>query len=288
MRHLDLFSGIGGFALAASWVWGEDHELVAFCDNEPFCRKVLNKHWPDVPLIDDIRKIKGEDFESVDLITGGFPCQPFSCAGKRGGAGDDRYLWPEMLRVIQEIRPAWVIGENVAGIINVALDQVCTDLEDAGYSVQAFIVPACAVNAPHRRDRVWIIANRINERCFGRGSRGYSDENGIQESEQAGRGSWSAAPRCDEVPVVAPDSSNERLQRGERPGTHAERQASHGSASERNHAWGEPWLEVATRLCRVDDGVPNRVDRLKSLGNAIVPQVAAVIMQAIKNATEGE
>jgi len=155
---LDLFSGIGGFSLAATVVWDNKLEIVSFVENDVFCQKVLNKHWPNVPIHDDIKTFKGDCyFETIDLLTGGFPCQPFSIAGKRGGREDDRYLWPEMLRVISEVRPTWVLAENVAGIVNLALDQVCSDLEGEGYEVQSFIIPACAVNAPHRRDRVWIV-----------------------------------------------------------------------------------------------------------------------------------
>jgi len=158
--HLDLFSGIGGFALAAKW---NGYRTVGFCDNEPYAQAVLKKHWPEVPCHKDIREVRGELYAGVTLLTGGFPCQPFSVAGKQRGKDDNRYLWPEMLRVIQEAKPTWIIGENVAGIVNLALDQVCADLEGQGYEVEPIIVPACAVDAPHRRDRVWILANSVNK-----------------------------------------------------------------------------------------------------------------------------
>ena len=163
LTHLSLFSGIGGLDLAAEMA---GFRMVGQCEWADCPTKVLEKHWPDVPRWRDIRTLKGESFHektglrTVDVISGGFPCQPFSVAGKRRGKEDDRYLWPEMLRVISELRPAWVVGENVAGIVNMALDQVYADLENEGYSVQAFIIPACAVGAPHRRDRCAIIANR--------------------------------------------------------------------------------------------------------------------------------
>ena len=154
MRHLDLFSGIGGFALAAQWMgW----QTVAFCEREKYARRVLEQHWPGVPIIDDITKWPSERI-GCDIITGGFPCQPFSCAGKQAGKQDDRYLWPAMLSVIKRERPTWVVGENVLGIIKMALDQVLFDLEAIGYATRAFIVPACAVDAHHRRDRVWVVA----------------------------------------------------------------------------------------------------------------------------------
>lgn len=116
MKHLDLFSGIGGFALAAQWVWGSEYENVGFCDNDPFCQKVLKKHWPEAKIYGDIRKLKPRK-GAADIVTGGFPCQPFSQAGKREGTEDNRYLWPEMLRVIRTVKPSWVIAENVYGII---------------------------------------------------------------------------------------------------------------------------------------------------------------------------
>ena len=153
--HLDLFSGIGGFALAARWA---GFRTIGFCDNEPFAQAVIKKHWPEVPIHGDIKALDGTAYRGVTLLTGGFPCQPFSNAGKRRGKDDDRYLWPEMLRVIQEARPAWIVGENVIGIIGLALDQVCSDLEAEGYEVEPIIIPACGVDAPHRRNRVWIIA----------------------------------------------------------------------------------------------------------------------------------
>ena len=160
LTHLSLFSGIGGLDLAAEMA---GFKTVGQCEWADYPTKVLEKHWPDVPRWRDIRTLKGDSFydktgmRTVDVISGGFPCQPFSVAGKRRGKEDDRYLWPEMLRVISELRPAWVVGENVAGIVNMALDQVYSDLESIGYAVQAFIIPACAVDAPHRRDRCAII-----------------------------------------------------------------------------------------------------------------------------------
>ena len=330
MRHLDLFSGIGGFSLAASWVWGDEHEIIAFCEIDKFCQKVLKKHWPDVPIFDDIKelsyeKLIAESYRSnggsesgdslhkrrtscesggasvqenserkdgpaisnnqstdrdgrtesettdftVDLITGGFPCQPFSVAGKRKGKEDDRALWPQYLRIIQEVRPRWIIGENVSGIINMELDTVLSDLEGEGYSCQTLIIPACAVNAPHRRDRVWIVAsdakNSLNGRMRGR-------DNGNQRRSKCSL----QAERSDSH---APDSEKSEceLSRGTR---------ARGEGFTDNGTWDEPWLEVATRLCGVAHGIPDRVHRLKALGNAIVPQVAYPILKAIKEIEE--
>lgn len=232
MNHLDLFSGIGGFSLAAQWVWGEDHNIIAFCEIDKFCQKVLKKHWPNVPIFPDIKKLKGDEFvEAVDLITAGFPCQPASAAGKRRGTKDNRWLWPETFKTIQLFSPEWIILENVYGLITLnkgmVFEQVCADLESEGYEVQPFVIPACAVNAPHRRDRVWIIAHANLRRC---------------------KKQW------EQIEVESNIFEFER----------------------------EIWRSVKPTVCRINHGIPNRVDRLRSLGNAIVPQVAAIIMQSIR------
>ena len=159
LRVLDLFSGIGGFSLGLERTGG--FETAAFCEYEDFPRKVLAKHWPDVPCFPDVRELKGQDIDGpIDVICGGYPCQPFSQAGKRRGKEDDRHLWPEFSRLVAELRPAWVIGENVAGHISMGLDDVLSDLERQGYTARSFVIPACATGAPHRRDRVWTIASR--------------------------------------------------------------------------------------------------------------------------------
>lgn len=163
LTHLSLFSGIGGLDLAAEWA---GFRTVGQCEWADYPRAVLEKHWPGLPRWRDIRTLTKESFyeqtglHTVDVISGGFPCQPFSVAGKQRGKDDDRYLWPEMLRVIHELQPPWVIGENVPGIVNLALDQVLADLETEGYEVQCFLVPACGVDAPHKRNRIVIVAYR--------------------------------------------------------------------------------------------------------------------------------
>ncbi len=160
MRHVDLCSGIGGFALGFQWAGLS--EPVLFCDIEAWSRQVLAKHWPDVPIAEDVKELASDPRRLVpdcDILTAGYPCQPFSVAGQQRGAADDRHIWPEIFTIVQAKRPRWCVFENVSGHISLGLDQVLSDLEgEAGYEVQPFVIPACAVDAPHRRDRVWIIA----------------------------------------------------------------------------------------------------------------------------------
>lgn len=165
MKHLDLFSGIGGFALAARWA---GIETVAFCEIEPFPRKVLEKNFPGIPIHHDIRELNGSEYAGIDIITGGYPCQPFSLAGKRKGTEDDRHLWPEMFRIIKQARPTFIVAENVIGHVTMGIDKVLNDLECEGYSTRPLVIPACAVDSPHRRDRVWILAysNKKQERAI--------------------------------------------------------------------------------------------------------------------------
>lgn len=173
LRVLDLFSGLGGFALG---LHRAGMATVAFCEREPFCQRVLAKHWPEVPIYDDIRtltaaRLHADGIAAVDAICGGFPCQPFSVAGKRQGTSDERHLWPDMARLIGELRPRWVIGENVPGIRTSAADLVLGDLESLGYACGAFVVGADDVGAPHRRKRVWFVAHarRLDDLGWGSG-----------------------------------------------------------------------------------------------------------------------
>ncbi len=307
LTHLDLFSGIGGFALAAQ---REGFRTIAFCEIENYAQRVLIKNfgavmadsplrglgtdgsaprqsghadecgealpvanaigrngrahderqaaperdWPAPRIYSDITKLDGTQFRGVTLLTGGFPCQPFSVAGKRRGASDHRALWPEMLRVIAQARPAWVLGENVAGIINMELDRVLSDLEAIGYSTRPFVIPACAVDARHRRDRVWIV--------------GKSDSAGRESREQTGQ-------TLGHGNTVIPAGCN-----GANPGC-ALLQRRVGESAEVPTQW-KPEPNVG----RVAHGIPKRVDRLKGLGNAIVSQVAQEIIYAIKHTHE--
>jgi DNA (cytosine-5)-methyltransferase 1 len=173
MNHLGLFEGIGGFSLAAKWMgW----ETLAWCEWNEFGQKVLRHHFPDAEGFGDITKTDFTKYANrIDILTGGFPCQPYSVAGKRKGKEDERHLWPEMLRAIREVQPRWVVGENVSGLINwnggMVFNEVQADLEAEGYEVQPFVLPACGVNAPHRRDRIWFIAYSSNQRCKDGGER---------------------------------------------------------------------------------------------------------------------
>jgi DNA (cytosine-5)-methyltransferase 1 len=241
MRHMDLFSGIGGFALAASWVWGNEHEIVTFCEKEEFPRQVLKKHWPDVPCNTDIFTLNGGEYGTIDLVTGGFPCQPYSTAGKRRGAEDDRALWPEMFRVVKEAKPRIIIGENVANFANMGLDSAIFDLESAGYEIGTYIIPACAVDAKHRRDRIWIVA--------------YHNKDNVP--------AYRAEDKLWQVPIHSEEWDFRNINSARSIGT----------------------LRAMSyhRILRELHGIPRRVDRLGALGNAIVPQVAAVIMAAIKD-----
>ena len=287
VRHIDLFSGIGGFSLAAQWVWGDDHEIVCFCEMDPFCQGILKKHWPGVPIVEDVRdveSIRKYATTNVDLLTGGFPCQGFSVAGKQRGKEDERYLWPPMFEVIKAVRPRWVIGENVAGIINLALDTVLSDLEGEGYATGTFVLPACAQNAPHRRDRVWIVANTLRLRRRGRNN---GNENGRIRTLQTQRpcsGKESAYVAYAEA-VYAQGQSGGQEQRQPWGGSWWPTQSRLGDTLNGLpgwlvRAWGTGEWEAG--IPRVATGVKDRVNKLKALGNAILPQVVVPIMQAIK------
>jgi DNA (cytosine-5)-methyltransferase 1 len=289
---------------------------VGFCDIEPYAQQLLKIRFPGVKIYDNIKTLDGTKIKA-DIITGGFPCQPFSMAGKRRGTEDDRHLWPEMARVIAETRPRWVIGENVRGLVNIGdgvfLETVITDLESLGYEVQPFVIPACAVGAPHRRDRIWIVANtRHGNGTWNADSKEYETEDRQKTTAKPKR-----PVECDKSGIVANAEGRgdrrhkrqefkegEPVRSGGQNDKHAlkkrQRQIRQSGGNERyeRREWGKNWLEVATRLCGVDDGLPaeldgfklskagHRVARLKGLGNAIVPQVVLEIMRTIKEADD--
>ena len=180
MRHLDLFSGIGGFALGLEAT--RRIKTVAFCEIDKYCTKVLNKNWPGVPVYNDIReltydRLKTDEIGPIDIITGGYPCQPFSIAGSKKGVEDPRHLWPEYFRLIRELRPTWVIGENVSGHIKLGLDAVQEDLESEGYSLRTFSVSASSIGANHQRERVWTVANANGSGNQSTKSRSFREKN---------------------------------------------------------------------------------------------------------------
>lgn len=293
LTHLSLFTGIGGLDLAAEWA---GFTTVGQCEWADYQTKVLEKHWPDVPRWRDIRTLTKESFyertglRTVDVISGGFPCQPFSVAGKQKGKGDDRYLWPEMLRVIRELRPHCVVGENVPGIIKIAAGQVVKDLERAGYNVVVFNYEAAAVGAWHRRSRIFFVgikdvadADRRTVRHDGNDRRA-----GAREEHKAG--DTGADPERD---VTHPDSEREQQRTGQQPESgdragevihHAMcggQPGQHGRWESQELADGRCWA-TEPDVGRVVNGLPNRVDRLKCLGNAVVPQQAYPIFKALK------
>lgn len=303
MRMLDLFSGIGGISLAAEWA---GIETVAFCEIEPYCQNVLRKHWPNTPIFDDVRKIskdslieKGviDDARTIDLICGGYPCQPFSVAGKREGENDDRHLWPEMSRLIKEIRPTWVLGENVAGHISLGLDNVLSDLESAGYETRAFVLPACAVKTPHRRDRVWIVGYTERSGC-GREPRrrsGKEPENGHSKLEEGAMADshWTRSKEF----LSTKRQHRERQHTRKACGTRCDRttQSGMGGVLAGISYWLDryPWPALMGQEqhdwepSRVATGVKDRLLRLKALGNAVVPVQVLPILQAIKSVHDG-
>ena len=314
MKHLGLFEGIGGFSLAAQWAGWQTPVMVEW---NQYCQAVLKKNFPDASTFGDIHEFDGRPYAGkIDVITGGFPCQPFSHAGLRAGADDDRYLWPEMLRVIREVAPPWVVGENVAGLLTMdggrVFAGILSDLENAGYSTETYLIPALAVGAPHLRNRVWIVAHSDdNERYRTRNARngrgepaneniGFTADAQGERFGKTGRHSGRPTERIagrNSAPTT--DARKHGLQRGEQPGAPCEGSRASRSTTEQNRnggQWAEHWYEVATRICRVDDGFPVGMDgtgnvptktkkgkahRLEALGNAIVPEIAYQIFQAI-------
>jgi len=288
VRVLDLFSGVGGFSLGLEKA---GMETAAFCEYDEKCRQVLKKHWPDVPQYDDVRTLTGERLRQdgigdIGLICGGYPCQPFSLAGKRKGEADDRHLWPEFKRLIQEIRPTWVLCENVAGHINMGLDSVLADLESEGYQSQVFLIPACAVGAFHRRDRIWIVAHADSEPK--RRQKDKTDTSGNRRASRLGATLGGSGRELAETTQNVAHASGEGLQRRQKSET------TQGGGQERDQLpagrgeRSEPgnWLPEPS-VGRVANGVPGGVDRLKQLGNAVVPQIPEIIGKAIMGAEHG-
>ena len=281
MNVLDLFSGIGGFSLGLERA---GMRTIAFCEIEPYCRKILRKHWPDVPIFEDVRELHAENLpEPVDLICGGYPCQPFSVAGKRRGAEDDRHLWPEIVRLIRELdaagnKPAWCLFENVAGHISMGLDTVLSDLESQGYAAWPLVIPACALNAPHRRDRVWILAHARYR------SGRHQQQTVTRRNTSAKRGSNnSKIGESSKVSSFMADSCStgwEKCDVTTKP-NYTGLIAGGSDKTDTNNL--QEWT-TESPVCRANDGIPcgmGRTKRLKALGNAVVPQIPELIGRAI-------
>ncbi|MFA6080729.1 MAG: DNA (cytosine-5-)-methyltransferase [Candidatus Gracilibacteria bacterium] len=285
MKLLDLFSGIGGFSLAAQWA---GFETVQFVEKDLFCQKVLRKHWPHVPIHDDVKTFHYHD--NIDLLTGGFPCQGFSVAGKKKGIDDDRYLWPEMFRIIRECKPTWVIAENVTGIIP-NIDIMLEDLEREDYETQAFIIPASTIGAPHKRERVWIIANRDSERCnirIDNRERRHIQDN-IEQYFKAIYKEWTQFVPESWKTFDAQEwfTSNTASERQSITGdteqsmyTKEDREREANNVIDDINKYGA-WEKDKPPVSGMDDGLPEGLHRCKSLGNAIVPQVIYPVMKLI-------
>ena len=283
MTHGSLFSGIGGFDLAAEWMGWEN---IFHCEWNPFGQKVLKHHFPNSISYNDITKT---DFTihrgNIDILTGGFPCQPYSTAGKRKGKADERHLFPEMLRVIKEIQPKWIIGENVRGLVSwgggMVFNEVCADLEGQGYEVQPFIIPAASVNAPHRRDRIWFIAY-ANDKGTSSGFKQIQSKNG-KISQWYNNAEFSNTD-------FKSHAENPDRQRQEYTLENREMERRRfGESNERNF-----WDSFPSQppICPGSNGISTELDSItfskwrqestKAAGNAIVPQVAYEIFKTIK------
>jgi len=296
MKLISLFSGIGGFELAAEWMgWTP----IVSCEINPFGRQVLEHYWPNAYHHDDIHTLTNETItaklgygwnDGNTILTGGFPCQPYSLAGKRLGKEDDRHLWPEMLRVIREIQPRWVVGENVFGIVNwdggLVFHEVQADLEAEGYEVQSYVLPAAAVNAPHKRDRVWFVAFNSNNTRGSAGLGQVSEADGEipERNKSAEFGNASSRDAANADNIMRSMGNNTEPNRRHRQKIRIE---SFGSPT----SWAK--FPTVSPICDRNDGLSDRLagiafskwrnESIKAMGNAIVPQVALQIFKTIES-----
>jgi len=331
LRHFDVCSGIGGFSLG--FRWAALSEPVAFCEIDPYCQKVLAKNFPNIPIFNDVKELVNDRPESTrtipdhDILTSGYPCQPFSVAGQRRGEEDERNIWRFVFEIVKRKHPTWCVFENVYGHIAMGLDQVLHDMESEGYSTQTFVVPACSLNAPHKRDRLWIVGNSEHDGSLAskirRGnqetSRGTSQ--GQNQAEQSSRTSRrkdnvtladtkseglqgldkhspTISTERDEITDIGTKGSRDKnvantkcMGRESRTSVREElaREESHGKFNNRStdgsaQKRARSWWDVEPNVGRVAYGIPSRVDRLRGLGNAIVPQIAMQIGLSIKEA----
>ena len=292
MTHGSLFSGIGGFDLAAQWMGWEN---VFHVERDPFCRQVLSHHFPKSQSFDDVKTFDATHFRGrVSVISGGFPCQPFSAAGKRAGTSDDRYLWPEMFRIIREARPTYVVAENVRGLLSwndgLVLDTVCSDLEGEGYEVFPVVLPAASVNAPHKRERIWIVATNANSQKRKRG--GGASKRERQEAKQ-GRDGVQCPITRPRKESDAPDTHGAMLEQRYGKGTSGRSADAPQRIESPDGPRGWEAFPTVAPVCGGDDGLPQRLDgitfpkwrreSIKAYGNAIVPQVALQIFRALED-----
>ena len=309
LKHLDLFSGIGGFSLGLEATGYFD--TVAFCDYDSYCQKVLRKHWPWVTIYDDVKELNSERLQAnghnkIDIITGGYPCQPFSIAGRQKGEQDSRHVWPEMFRLVKELRPTWGIGENVSGHIKLGLDTVLENLESEGYSARAFSISASSIGAVHQRERVWILAHSgctQHEGSFF----------GSQDEDETRKETTNKFERSSETSYFDVADTEGIVSNGREHRQHTEERNTEGQArressnvahtdieglegrwsqcelregqEEGKIGWSQ-WWESEPSVGRVAHGVPKRVDRLKSLGNSLVPMIPYYIGMTIKKGDE--
>ena len=342
LKHVDLCSGIGGFALGFKWAGLS--KPVLFCDIEPWCRKLLAQNFPNVPIAEDVKEIANDPKrfipEPIGILTAGYPCQPFSAAGKRRGEEDPRHIFPHILRIVAQTRPTFTVFENVYGHISMGLDNVLNGMESEGYTVKPFVVPASGVGARHKRDRVWILgyaehdgplAAEVARGSFKAGDTGKEGAHQTSQLEGTGRPEYgenvATGTGAENVGNAEDFRWDRRSEATGRTGAQSKQEQSqpevwsepsrpsenvaypqsigvqgHGSSGEQiaySHAGQEISLcsgqrnsatqwETEPCLDRVVDGVPNRVDRVKGLGNAIVPQVAMNIGLCIKGMIENE
>ena len=284
MKLLDTFAGIGGFSYAAEKLVG-GFETTQFIEINPYCQKILNKHWSHVPIHDDITTFTAKSGE-FDIITGGFPCQDISVAGLQKGITKETRsgLFYELIRVIRMVRPKYVVLENVAAILNRGLDIVLRELSEAGYDAEWAVISASSLGACHRRSRWWLVAYPNSVRWGGRSSeRRSTQERQLLQRKSEGRKMGSETERCS---INTSNPNSERLQ-----GLRGEYELQE-SCKERTFTWSNSgitlnpnWKGYKSKptLCRGDDGLSNRVDRLKALGNSIVPAVAAIPLQRVKD-----
>lgn len=327
LKVLDLFSGIGGFSLGLESLG--QFETIAFCEKDKFCQKVLQKHWSNIPIIDDVRRINGKEIKA-DVVVGGFPCQSISIAGKQKGKDDDRFLFPEMLRVIKEVKPRWIIGENVQNLINISngtiLREIIEGLEAENFEVQCFSISASSQGAWHKRERIWIVANSNDRLSIGKDKKIQTRRNTINNGSSSNVPNTNNNGPYRQKRIETIKNSNEQkewlsfgndkdvsnTQRNEHKHTSTrqsgaselwrfysaeEEQTSHdlwSKTSRCNAPFGQDsWWNFESRIRRIPHGLSERMDRfrkdrIKALGNSIVPQIAREIGKAIIAAETNE